>query len=135
MDAVWVDVSHSEVAYYGALRWMWERRETFAVLEHDVVCRPDIVRELEECPEPWCLCWYADVCHFECREGWRNQLGCTRFRKELIDAVPDALSSVSEDRWIWNNVCDALGENLRAAGFSHHWHGSVEHHRETHKIR
>lgn len=120
-STVWVDVSPSPNAYYGALHEMWGRGESFAVLEHDVICRPDVVEAFEECPEPWCLYPY-DFCHWDCREGWRNMLGCTRFRAELLAAVPDAVSSIPEDNWDWHNVCDGLGNNLRAAGFSHHWH-------------
>jgi hypothetical protein len=134
-DAVWVDVSGSNIAYYAALLDIWERRETFAVLEHDVVCRPDIITELEACPEPWCLYGYTDFCHEGCREAWRNQLGCTRFRAELIQAVPDAMTSIPESNWDWHEMCNGLGENLRAAGCTHHWHGPpAEHHRQTHRI-
>lgn len=134
-DAVWIDVSSSPIAYYAALLAIWERGESFAVLEHDVVCRPDIIEEFEQCPEPWCLYGYSDWCHEACREGWRNALGCTRFRAELIQTVPDALSGIPAGNWDWHNVCDGLGENLRAANFKHHWHGPpAEHHRLTHKI-
>lgn len=63
-------------------------------------------------------------------EAWRNELGCTRFRAELIAAVPDAVSSIPTDGWDWHNLCDGLGGNLRRAGFSHHWHfPPVRHHR------
>lgn len=134
-DAIWLDISSSEVAYYGALYDVWARGETFAVLEHDCVCRPDIVQSFEDCPEPWCAYGYHDICcqdetgYSPCMEAWRNALGCTRFRKELLDAVPDALSSVPVDNWDWRNICDGLGNNLRAAGFTHHWHfPPIEHH-------
>jgi hypothetical protein len=128
-DAVWVDVSSSPIAYYGALLEIWERGETFAVLEHDVVCRPDVVEAFEECPEPWCSYGYSDICHKECMEAWANALGCTRFRREVLEAVPDAMSSVPVEGWDWHGVCDGLGRNLRAAGYTHHWHfPSAEHH-------
>lgn len=134
-DAVWIDVSGSPVAYYAALLDIWQLGETFAILEHDVVCRPDIIDELEECPEPWCLYGYTDFCHDGCREAWRNQLGCTRFRSELIRAVPDAMSAIPASNWDWHEMCNGLGENLRAQGYTHHWHGPpAEHHRQTHRI-
>lgn len=127
--AQWTNVSGSPIAYYAALTDWWATGETFAVLEHDVQCRPDVITAFDECPEPWCVFGYADMCHPECMEAWRNLLGCTRFRAELIAAVPDALSSIPADNWDWHNVCDGLGANLRAAGYTHHWHApSVEHH-------
>ncbi len=134
-DAVWIDVSNSDIAYYVALLDIWKRGETFALLEHDVLCRPDIIQEFEDCPEPWCLYGYDSMCHPQCQEAWRNQLGCTRFRSELIAVVPDALSSIPADNWDWHEMCNGVGENLRAAGFTHHWHHPpAEHHRETHRI-
>ena len=128
-DAVWVDVSRDPLAYHAALAWAWESGESFALLEHDVVCRPDVVAAFEDCPEPWCVFGYSDICHVECMEAWRNMLGCTRFRAEVLEAVPDAVSSIPEDRRDWHNVCDEVGDRLRAAGFSHHWHFPwVDHH-------
>jgi hypothetical protein len=126
---VWVDVSSSDLAYYGALYDMWLRGETFAILEHDVVCRPDVIEQFEECPEPWCAFGYADICHPRCMDAWANALGCVRFRKELVSEVPDALSAIPRDGWDWHNLCDGLGANLRAQNFTHHWHWPpVEHH-------
>jgi hypothetical protein len=134
-DAVWVDVSNSPNAYYAMLLDVWARGESFALLEHDVECRPDVIEAFETCPEPWCLYAYADICHRECREGWRNQLGCTRFRAEAMQLMPDALSSIPREGWDWHNLCDRIGERLRAAGLQHHWHEpAVGHHRETHRI-
>lgn len=132
-DAIWCDVSGSDIAYFGAICDWWDRGETFAILEHDVVCRPDIVAAFNECPEPWCLFGYDPYCSCgnpDCREAWRNAIGCTRFRAELMAAVPDAASSIVAELWDWHNVCDGLGNNLRAAGFTHHWHEPpVFHHR------
>ena len=128
-DTVWVDVSASPDAYFGAIAEMWAEGESFALLEHDVVARPDCVQAFEDCPEPWCTYGYADICHPECMESWANALGCTRFRKELIDAVPDALSRIPAEGRDWHNLCDWIGQALREAGFTHHWHApAVEHH-------
>ena len=83
------------------------------------------------------------MCHEACREAWANALGLTRFRKEVIEACPDALTSIPEGRRSWHNVCDEIAGNkiagvdqptlrpgsLREAGFTHHWHGpAVGHH-------
>ena len=128
-DAIWVDVSHSELSYFGAMLSWWERGEDFATLEHDVVCRPDIIQSFEDCPEPWCVYPYDTICcqdetgYSPCMEAWRNELGCTRFRSELMSAAPDAVSSIEPGPLRdWHNLCDGLGNNLRAAGFTHHWH-------------
>lgn len=121
-DAVWVDVSASPDAYFGALYAIWDRAESFALIEHDIICRPDVVEAFESCPEPWCVFGYDDICCPGCMEAWRNELGCTRFREELMLAVPDAVSAIPRDGWDWHNLCDGLGNRLRAEGFTHHWH-------------
>lgn len=121
-DATWVDVAASDDSYYALLLEIWQRGESFAVLEHDVICRPDVIEAFEDCPEPWCTYGYSTICCPGCMNAWANALGCTRFRTELMQAVPDALSSVPSTGWDWRNVCDGLGNNLRAAGYTHHWH-------------
>jgi hypothetical protein len=54
--------------------------------------------------------------------AWSDILGCTRFRAELIEAVPDAVSSISPGGWDWHNLCHRFGENLHAAGYTQHRH-------------
>jgi hypothetical protein len=126
---IWVDVSSHNEAYWESLSDIWAKGETFATLEHDIICRPDIVEAFETCPEPWCNFGYSEMCHPQCMEAWANHLGCTRFRPELMEKVPDALSSVTDPALRdWHNACDGLGNNLRAAGFKHHWHFPVAQH-------
>lgn len=133
-NAEWVDVGGDRFNYWRVLAEWWARGETFLVLEHDVICTSDVVERMESCSEPWCANPYDDMCHPAvlnsdgsvspgCMDAWRNTLGCTRFEASLMQAVPDALTSITEDGLLdWHNVCDGLGDNLRAAGFTHHWH-------------
>lgn len=134
---VWVNVSQSPLAYWGALRSWWAKGNDFATFEHDVILRPDVVEAFDSCSEPWCVFGYADICHPHCMEAWRNELGCTRFRAELMAEVPGALDGVPIGNnglpvpagWDWHNACDGLGNHLREAGYTHHWHyPAVEHH-------
>lgn len=140
---IWVDVSGGPDAYWAALCDIWAKGEDFAIIEHDVICRPDVVEQFDACPEPWCTFGYSSMCHPACREAWANQLGLTRFRAEVMAKCPDALTSIPEDQRNWHNLCDHIAGNkvhgvdqptlrpgsLRAAGFGHHWHEPyVEHH-------
>jgi hypothetical protein len=174
-DAIWVDVSHGPYSYFTALLCWWDKAlaaaragqpHDIAILEHDVICRPDIIATFESCPEPWCTYSYAEMCcqdetgYSPCREAWRNQLGCTRFRSELIVAVPDAVRDIPrtptaprQGSWDWHNLCDGLaGEgvtdgaldragamppgSLRGHGYTQHWHTPhVRHHSETEHLR
>jgi hypothetical protein len=120
VEAEWHSVRGDPEAYWRLMCELWERGEDLLIIEHDVVPHADVVPQVEVCPQPWCLFGYADICHAECMEAWANHLGCTRFRGELMRAVPHAVSS-SRIR-DWHNLCDGIGENLRAAGYTHHWH-------------
>jgi hypothetical protein len=128
-NATWVDVSCSPIAYYATLLDWWSRGETFMIVEHDICVTPEIIREMDECPEPICRCSYSDLCCAGCREAWRHHIGCTRFRREVVQSVPDAMLYPS-DNWDWRETCNGLGENLMAAGYGNHWHGSVLHSHE-----
>jgi hypothetical protein len=158
-DAEWHDVSADDRAYWRLVCSLWERSlasgEDVMILEHDVVCRPDVVVSFESCPEPWCTFGYTPICHESCLEAWANMLGCTRFRAELIATCADALTSIPDewfpmpnsptphDRRRWTNLCDEIAGNkiggvdqpslrpgsVRAGGYSHHWHRPPVRHR------
>ena len=154
-NAQWSDVSSSPFAYCAALCKWWETAVVegtdLAIVEHDVVCRPDIIETFVNCPEPWCSFTYADICCQDengwspCMEAWRNMIGCTRFRAELIADVPNAVSAVPahcpdsctehgpaerDQHWDWHLICNQVLDNVRAAGYQHHWHwpGAEHHH-------
>jgi hypothetical protein len=128
-NAEWFDVSEDRYAYWRMMCEVWADGEGFLVVEHDVVCRPDILVQIEACPEPWCAFPYDDMCHWECMEAWSNTLGCTRFATELVRAVPDAVTAIYDQQRQWLNLCDYIGANLRRVGYTHHWHfPAVRHH-------
>ena len=127
-DAEWIYVGEDFQDYWRVLASFWARGDDLTVIEHDVVCRPDVVEGFASCPEPWCLHRYSNHDPGD-SEAWRNALGCTRFRRELVRRVPAAVSSIPEQHRDWHNVCDGIGTKLRGAGFNHHWHEpSVLHH-------
>ena len=133
--ATWVDVSSGPYAYWGLLLRLWAASETFTIVEHDVICRPDVIDGFESCREPWCLHAYDPFCSCpnpDCREAGRNNLGCVRFRRELIEAAPNAVSSIPVELRLFSRLCDGLAANLRDADFTHHWHEpGVEHVKES----
>ena len=142
---VFVDVSGSPTAYWEALRDIWALGETFAIIEHDVVCHDQVAPQFESCECLWGAFGYSSICHPECQDAWGNMFGCTRFRAELIQACPDVVTSIPPEGRDWHNLCDWVGgwhsgmnagvggpprsQSLRAAGFSQHWHEPpVDHH-------
>lgn len=128
-SAEWHFVGHDPHAYWRVMCALWARGEDITIVEHDVQARPDVFASFDACANPWCACTYHDICHPECMDAWRNVLGCTRFSGELVRAVPDAVSRIEERHRDWHNLCDGIGDNLRASGWTHHWHGAVHHHK------
>ena len=125
----WVDVSGSDYDYWRVLCDWWIL-DDLTIIEHDVQARPDIFESFEDCPHPWCYFRYDNHTP-ENAEAWHwGILGCTRFRKELIEAVPDAVVGLDE-RWRdWHEMSTGLGMKLREAGYEPHIHEPpVNHHR------
>jgi hypothetical protein len=128
-NAEWFDVSVDNEAYWRLLGELWLGEDDLLIVEHDIVCRPDVIEGMLTCPKPWCAHGYDNMCHPECMEAWRNALGCTRFRREVMVAVPDAISAIPPGRFRdWHQLCDGVGNRLRAEGFTHHWHEPAVHH-------
>ena len=75
-----------EEDYYNLLARMWEKGETFLVVEHDIVAWPGAAQTLENCPGLWCTLPYY------CSVGWiKDGLGFTKFSAELLKKYPDFL--------------------------------------------
>ena len=79
--------------YVRALIEFWEPVDDLLVVEHDIVFEAENVAALEECPEPWCGFVYSISTQY------KACLGFTRFRRELIEAVPDAMQRAAEGRY------------------------------------
>jgi hypothetical protein len=121
---VWepVDVSARDTAYTLLLQDLWSADETFAIVEHDIVIRPDTLDEFEDCDHPWCAFTYRF------RATHIAGLGCTRFRTNLLAAYPDAVAKTwAEATEVhpyghWCNLDDRLTRALTAAGATRHLH-------------
>lgn len=76
-------------AYWRSLCRWWEScaksRKDLMLVEHDVVVHDDVLRQLDECPEPLCAFTYW------LGNAYGYGLGCTRFRGSLARLHPDAV--------------------------------------------
>ncbi len=74
-------------SYHDLLRECWRGGETFAVVEHDIVCWPGALQELANCEEQWCTLPYY------CSVGWIvDGLGCVKFGESLLALYPEFLN-------------------------------------------
>jgi hypothetical protein len=85
-----VDVSGSDDAYWDTLSVLWASQETFVIVEHDVLVRPDTFDELQECLSPWCAFLLPYL------GGEYPGMGCVKFTDQIIAACPDALVRVGK---------------------------------------
>ena len=88
-DAEWIDVSGSDEAYWEMFRTLWAARETFVVVEHDIVTTTDHIDDLLLCPSEWCASGYD----FE-NLGMIHGLGCAKFEASLMERLPDAFDVI-----------------------------------------
>ena len=126
--AEWIDVRESPIAYWSALCDYWGPWN-LTIVEHDVQAHSGVFAEFAACSEPWCYFTYDNFTEENAAAWHWGILGCTRFRKELIEAVPRAIEDL-EDRWKdWHETSTGIGMVLREAGFAPHQHGRINHHR------
>ena len=74
--------------YFFALAEAWtptpeHMAEPFILVEHDIVVRPETLRELRDCPEDWCAAPYP---YLDKPEAWG--MGCVKFSDRLIVRNP-----------------------------------------------
>jgi len=75
-------------SYWRLLYDLWRTGEDFVVVEHDIVVRPSVFDEFEECENEWCVAPYPFV--YRLCAG----LGCTRFRASLLQRFPEIMDEV-----------------------------------------
>jgi hypothetical protein len=87
----------SVTSYWHALRGAWSACEDFAIVEHDIELRADELERFDFCAELWCAHSYEVYAgDIATAYGGPYGLGCVRFRKELLEAWPDAVDDAGE---------------------------------------
>lgn len=130
-DVTFEDVSASDESYWQLFDELWRKAQTFAIIEHDVVVRPDTLDELEGCEHDWCAFTIPYV-----GQEYAG-LGCAKFTSELIARVPDALAQVAgipgdatHPPRHWCRLDAWLQGVLEQAGERKHVHGPPLGHRD-----
>lgn len=131
----WVgrDVSASDSAYFDLLTELWAARQTFCLVEHDIIVTADALDGLEACDSDWCVCPYP---YGAAQGGLHAGLGCVRFRGSLLERTADALERVAAlsdrqhphrhwcrlDHWLQQIVLPGMGERMcvHATAVGHH---------------
>jgi hypothetical protein len=116
-----------DLAYSRYFIERWRDGESFINVEHDVAPTSDQIKELMECPEPWCAFHYQAMLDCLTKRGrpdlWSQippVLGCVKISSDFIAAHPNL--------WVerqWGN-CDVYLQT-KAVLPSHGHQGAVKH--------
>lgn len=99
----WMPMVDDE-AYWRLLSDQWRKGGKFLVVEHDILPWPGALRELWDCPEPWCSMPYY------LQSGIGYAFGCTKFDPARMPEMAEALTVV--DRY-WYNLDTSLISYVR----------------------
>lgn len=138
-EAVFTDTSADRWEYWRILSSYWTGEHDLMTIEQDNEITAEVVPSFEACPEPWCSYQYRGAGVFQA-PVMTESLGCTRFRKELQQAVPiEEIGGSTLTQWPghkvasdpvrvpWDRIDMRIKEHLRANGFKVHVHGEVRH--------
>lgn len=105
-DAEKVYVGRTFTSYWQAIADRWGS-DDLLIVEHDIVIHDQVVDQLEECPNVWCVFPYW-------HDTWLDEnLGCTRFRVSAQKQVtPD---EVQQGSWGSCWECNPHGGRLPSA--------------------
>jgi hypothetical protein len=116
--------------YFDLLEELWEAKESFIVLEQDVVGTLKDHRRMLKCPKPYCIAPYPGPGDRMLDTG----LGFTRFRKEIIETYPDLFLKIRTDKDSepfrfkdWRRLDVRIFSQLNMAGSPPHLHDPVRH--------
>ena len=121
------DVSKDDEAFWRLWKEIWADGETFAIIEHDIVIHETVLEQFDGCGEPWCTFGYPYEIFKNMSEPYHGT-GCTRFRAEVMQAIPDLWDTVAEREGLFHprrHWCSLDGFSqleLWQAGFHGHRH-------------
>lgn len=110
-------VDDEDIYGYGRiLSQYWKAGQDFAVVEPDIVVRPDVVCDFLYCKHEYCCYPYA----------WTTNvgpaLGCTWFRSDFLKRYPDAMSEVLRRHVSWRQVDVVLMRHILARQYGEQPH-------------
>ena len=137
-DADLVDLGPGSDRYYLYLCGLWREGESFLIVEQDIEIHGDVLPQLEQCPEPWCIFPYPGP---RPARGWSQNpdndpnahllyrsLGCTRFSSELMGKFPGFMNGLPCHDW--RRLDAVIHPRLEAQRFKAHihWPQVLQHH-------
>jgi hypothetical protein len=100
------EVVMNDRLHYGRLfTELWQEREGFILVEHDVVPWPGALAQLQECSEECCAFQYPSG-----GGAWAMSLGCIKFSDALVERIP---YDVEWQNRVWDELDGAVFATLQ----------------------
>lgn len=118
IDFRFIDVSDDDFAYGRLMTDLWDKKEGFIILEHDVVPWPGALTELMFCDHPYCAYRYSYTPHNQI-----SALGCMKFSQWVVNKFPDLPQNKNWSETRWSELDYEIVHPLRElVGFNIHHH-------------
>jgi hypothetical protein len=122
------DVGGSETAYHDLLAELWVQPEDTIVVEHDIEVHERVLGSFEGCTGWWCTLPYQGP-----SGPLTENLGCVRWRAELMRDEPDLLTAIASDAnsvpaRSWRRLDVRLLTELKRRGYDPHAHSDPVRH-------
>jgi len=102
-------------AYGKHLAEIWRRGEGFILVEDDIAPWPGAIKELDDCPEPWCGFQYL-----WCGSQISGTIGCMKVGAQLTQDHPDVWKN-----WIgkpWTFLDGSIFQTIKLITESYYFH-------------
>jgi hypothetical protein len=131
-----VRMGNGPTAYWELLCRLWDAKEAFTIIEHDIELHDKVVRPLTYCKEPWCVFPYGGPPQRPDAAGVIHPpmlittgLGCTRFRASMMRDHPNFMSELGPT--YWQALDSHIHGRLDGLGYKRHLHyPAVTHHHD-----
>lgn len=129
---VQIRTTPGEHGYYNLLEELWEKGQTFVIVEQDNVPKQSDIDDLHACDRLWCAHQYLYGKPAIPYAG----LGCTKFSSALMQKLPNAIfeagemSTRSHPRRFWCSLDARLQQKLGEAGVKIHIHPGIVGHKK-----
>lgn len=119
LDPEYVYVGTSDTDYFYLLKDLWETKQDFILVEHDIFPWRGALKTFETCGEEWCGFPYL----YE-YSTWVIAQGCTRYRAEAMIKAPAVFQELEDaKRTHWGDFDWHMRQNLqKVLGHGPHEH-------------
>lgn len=143
LDEHYYDVSDSTESYHAIFVKEWALGQRFINIEQDMTVEVERLKEIWDCPKPWCTIPYFHLKEQEQTPQLTTTygLGVAKFHESLMRFYPTLIMDTEKDALTdmhqhpprhWIVLADRIANRLRSYGYVQHVHWPVCQHEHRH---